>query len=844
MVTLQKGLYIREFKIDSDNEKTPFLKNDKLTFREGRFVIRDDGEVRGEIDASFVGCRFKGKGVVNKGGIDFLIENGTVDFLNFGRVAGVKLHGKGDLKMHAIGPFQDVWFKFGFDLNDFEIAEYKLKNIAGDVDFSFKNNSLYLRGLSSTQEKSRLVGNGELSLKEKALLNLNIKAEGLSLEDSYFLAKPVFDPIKDKLRNVKARYSGNLSLKIDFDNDNVESEGNIYTEEVSFYANEYVDVLYAKFIYKNKKLIFDNVEVRKGTGTLEGRFEVNVENDFFKYHAKLSNLKIQDVYLYQLSNLQYKGRIWGESSGEGTPTRYRVEMGLRALQGTIGRERVRDGRLAVQFNQDHFKMEGKFLGDVIKFKSNVNFGDNKGSYFKGEVNAPDIGILVGLISRRGFSNKSILGEVRFLWDVSFNMNPLKVVDVDLDVKKFAFKYDQLALDLVEGKDRIVVKKGVIKKWDVAIMGKNNFLTSVGSGDLSGNFEINQKFKLDASLGMLFNSNIENGYGPIFGIHLISWRGGKFENDIWIESEDVFLKVKDLVDPFSKVKFRVSMLENKIVLENLSAVFGDGTVRGRGNVMLNIPYPIVNIDLKMENSKISFFKKSSVVASADVRLRGKKLPYVVSGKVSILHGNVKDEIKDILGKFSTLKSHNKYIPQRSKNNVSKHLNYDLDVNVFSPIAVSNSLFDVTLEGGSRVSGNLDDPLLDGKFDVVSGGGRIMFKNHNFIIGEGSIVFNDTGENKIPRVKLVGAVDVDDYKIKLNVFGDVESMQVELSSVPVLPQQDILSLLALGVTTNMNRGFEREGPPVHNNAQPGVFGGRTIETARRTDLIFGIEAECSA
>ena len=801
------GLYFKKFKIHLDGEKVPILKNEKMTFHRGEFVIERDGRVLLDFDISFPGCRFQGKGSVGKEGIDVLVDNGTVDFLGLGEVGGVQIEGKGDFKMHVVGLPEDVWFNFDVDLDDFKISEYKFKNIVGDINFSLKNKSLYLNDIRSEQEISRLRGKGELSLNDGIQLNLNIKAEKLSLEESYFSAAPIFNPLKKKLKNVKMRYGGSVSLKIDFEDDKVEASGNIYTEEISLYVNEYVDVLYGEFVYRNKKIIFDNVEVRKGDGKLTGKLEIDIEKDFFKYRAKLFNLNIRDIYLYRLSNLEYKARLFGESYGEGTPKRYRTQTNLEAKQGYIGKKKVKDGKVTVSLNQNNLKMEGSLLGDIVRFESNINLRGKK-SYFKGEVNTPEIGILAGLVSKRNIFNESIQGEAKFIWDISVDMSSFKIIGIDFDLKKFSFKYDQLALNLVGGRDRIIVENGEIKKWDIGIIGKDNFIISMGRGNLSGDFEIKQEFKLNALVAMLLSSRIDNVYGDLQGSHAVSWKNNKFRNDILLESKDIFLKIKGLADSFSKTKFRISMVENKAVMENFSTVFGDGMIKGDGHIVLSTPYPVIDINFKMENSKISFFRKSRVVASSDFYLKGKKLPYVIGGEVSILHGDIKDELKDILKNFSTFKNYNKYAPQRSNNNVFRYLNYDLDVNISNPVAFSNSLVDVRIEGGGRVSGNLDSPLLDGEFNTVKGVSRIMFKNHDFIISEGSLAFNDTSENKVPLIKLVGTVDVDDYNIKLNVFGDVESTQIELSSVPSLPQQDILSLLALGITTNMDKDLNEK------------------------------------
>ena len=621
------------------------------------------------------------------------------------------------------------------------------------------------------------------------------------------MAGPLFNHLKEKFKNVNARYSGNVSVNVDFDKDTVVSEGNIYTEEIYFYVNEYVDKLYSKFIYKDKKMTFDNIEVRKGKGRMTGRLEIEAERDYFKYQAKLSQFDIRDLYLYQLSGVQYKGKVSGESAGEGTLKRYNTKTKLESKKGFVGKTQVKGGSLIVNTNQNGFEAKGSLIDDILKFESKIIFG-KQNSYFKGSLDAPNIGIFSRLISKRKLSNKPLTGQTKFAWDTSFNMLSSEVVDMNVEVEKFDFRYDKMSLSLVDGRDGVLVQDGKIKKWDIGILGKDNFISTVGSGDLSGDYEIKQEFKLNTSLAMLLSSDIENVYGYLLGQQVLSQQGDDFKNDVKFESKDIFLKFKKLADPFTDLKLEIYMSENKATIKNIYATYGDGMVSGGGYVILNVPYPIVDIKLSMENSKVSFFKKSGVVASAKVRLKGERPPYIIGGRADVLHGEVKDELNDILSYFSPLKNYSKYIPQKTNNDVFRYLNYDLDVNIFKPVAIGNSLLDMKMEGAVKVTGSWSEPLLDGSFSVVRGASRIRFKNHDFFISEGRLSFNDTNNNEQSSLKVVASAEVDDYNVRLNMFGDVKDTQVELSSVPALPQQDILSLLALGVTSSMNKDLNEK------------------------------------
>ncbi len=86
------------------------------------------------------------------------------------------------------------------------------------------------------------------------------------------------------------------------------------------------------------------------------------------------------------------------------------------------------------------------------------------------------------------------------------------------------------------------------------------------------------------------------------------------------------------------------------------------------------------------------------------------------------------------------------------------------------------------------------LISGKLDVIKG--TFLYLDRIFIIQEGSIIFNNEPEIN-PTLNLQGETVVNDtIFIDLHVTGSLKTPEIQLTSNPPLPEEDIISLLSFG------------------------------------------------
>ncbi|MGZ3422183.1 MAG: translocation/assembly module TamB domain-containing protein [Polyangiales bacterium] len=134
--------------------------------------------------------------------------------------------------------------------------------------------------------------------------------------------------------------------------------------------------------------------------------------------------------------------------------------------------------------------------------------------------------------------------------------------------------------------------------------------------------------------------------------------------------------------------------------------------------------------------------------------------------------------------------------------------DIEVKSKRGLRVRNNLVDATLGigvGGLRVSGTNQRWGVLGDL-IVQKGGVIKFRRHDFEITDGALRFED--DTKVdPNIDLSANTDfrraasagsTAEWRIKLHVYGTKDDLKFDLSSDPLLSQEDLIFLLTIGMT----------------------------------------------
>ena len=167
---------------------------------------------------------------------------------------------------------------------------------------------------------------------------------------------------------------------------------------------------------------------------------------------------------------------------------------------------------------------------------------------------------------------------------------------------------------------------------------------------------------------------------------------------------------------------------------------------------------------------------------------------LDGKASLIQGEYTENFDVRSGLFSLLKGGGTRVyVERSP--FFDNMTFDVDITTVNPFNVRNNLADIQVRAALKLSGKPYSPGLGGSVLVLDGG-TVTFAGNTYQVEQGRIDF--VNPNRIePNLALQATTTVSGYAIKLSVTGTPENLQATFTSVPVLAEADILSLLTVGV-----------------------------------------------
>jgi len=131
----------------------------------------------------------------------------------------------------------------------------------------------------------------------------------------------------------------------------------------------------------------------------------------------------------------------------------------------------------------------------------------------------------------------------------------------------------------------------------------------------------------------------------------------------------------------------------------------------------------------------------------------------------------------------------------KNTASALPDIKLDIGIKFParLLVRGRGLDSEWSGNLKITGTQNNPLIAGQMELLRG--KFDFLDRIFTLTKGNILLD--GENPPnPFLDIVGEVQVMDTLILVQIHGPGKNFQVTLSSTPVLPQDELLSLILFG------------------------------------------------
>ena len=244
-------------------------------------------------------------------------------------------------------------------------------------------------------------------------------------------------------------------------------------------------------------------------------------------------------------------------------------------------------------------------------------------------------------------------------------------------------------------------------------------------------------------------------------------------------------------------------DGRLRLRRLEAQAGPGSLRATGEVDLKAPGRPVNLILTGRNAQPLASDRLTANLDTDLVIRGPLAgPLTLSGPIRILRAEIRIP-ENMPAHIAVLKVRRSGELPPTPVLEKPDLLLELQIDASRQIFVRGRGIDAELDGSIRVKGSVEKPETLGRFSLRSGQLNLAGQTLNFSKGE--IGFTG-GRLNDPTLDFEASTNRGGIKAILNVGGSARKPIISLSSVPALPEDEILSQLLFGKSATALGPFE--------------------------------------
>ncbi len=792
---LKKGFFVKcegRVKVTNFLAHSGNINKPVTTFEEADLqghVVVDSKEVRIESEIFIGDDRGRAYGKVEyANGFRFDYESPNFSFKNLTNLANLKFEGSTSIRGHIEGNSKYATFVIDLLTDNFWFEDYGIGK--AKTTLLYKKGSIYLNNIHSNFNNSIFKGNTRINLLDETI--------------SAKIHSPKFE-----LGDLQQAFSRKTQLPFEaygLGSANVEVSGPFEFTKLTYklnasasrllVANETFDQLSLNIQAQKGQVRLKDFLLTKGDGRAQargkgfpsGQIDVNVEGrDFYLEQSQFLNsigLKVAGQNDYRMT---IKGHVF-------EPT-VKVDGELSEL--SIASAQFPSSKYKLELHKTYIVITGNFFEEQIKIDAQIPFSKNLPFRFNSTVEDFDFSPLLAItsdVSRNGdYSTK-----VSFVTKLESPSNWLWNARGQIDLKNLRIQRGLNELYL-ENPASILFDKGQMNLKEIVLNGDNTLLKINAKNSRKDNLNIGINGKVETSLISFLTPFLSELRGVLSISADIrgSANNAKIIGSAFIDG--AYAQLADFPHPFEDIRSDILFNESRIIINHFQSRFTSGKISGDGSVnILGLREFDTRLNISMKNGKLRIPEGVVSEGDAELSITGRWFPFLLKGDYFVKSAMIRKEFDDENGGAGKIKR-SIYLPEYIiKGGKSQTLNLDINTFVDRNASIKNSLIDAEMFGNIRILGTPEEPRFLGDIQLGKGG-EFFFRDTPFEISAAQFRFKNT-EDINPEMYLTASSRVKEYDITLTVQGTAKNYQIQFQSTPPLSEQDIISLLALGVTNS--------------------------------------------
>lgn len=711
-----------------------------------------------------------------------------VDFKDVKNLANLKFLGTLGLEGSTQGDSNAATFKMKLNARNFTFEDFYLGNVIGDL--SYLKGHLLFQNLVGALNLTQYLGNVDVDLDHSRIGGeLSLPTTDLSDIAKIFENLYRFPLSLSGKGAAKAKFDGPFSFwKMSY---NLESQ----FKDLSI-GTENFDSLQFNVTSDGQRIIPQKVVLQKNASTVAVGGQISSDQDMALL-ADGKGWKLEESNLLTQINSTIVGNLNFSSELKGKILSPQISVRGAVTDTVLEDQDIPNSNFIFKIDRQNLGGQVSLFGDKVQGEFQIPF--SKGSTpLTIHMNTKEwnYSTLLAIIGGANLANEyeSSLTSTIDLRSENGDIfkSTGKVQISQLYLKRGALNFrNRRNIDITTDNGRVSIKNFELDGPGSNVQVKGNSFTAE-------NLDLDVNANFDLRLMQIFLPFLEDLGGPVRLSTSISGKVLKPEILGSASLNNAFLKLKGFPHPIERIQGDIVFSHTKILLNSLKAHMANGLITGDGSVIIggvrDLP---TSLRLHLENVSLNVPENVRTTGNADLMISGNWFPFTLSGTYLVLGGLVEKEFTEdsegIAGVRQSI-----YLPKVLKESRFEPILLDLQINLERSLPVKNSLIDGSVTGDIQVKGTPTSPILGGRITTEKKS-KLLFKDKIFEVTNGVVQFNDPNEIN-PDLFVTATSRVNEYDITLLAQGSAKAPNIRLTSIPPLAEQDIISLIALGVTSS--------------------------------------------
>ncbi len=659
-----------------------------------------------------------------------------------------------------------------------------------ELELSYLQGTLLIPRIQSTFDSSLMTGNLEVNLKE-SLINGQLNSEKMGLDHiREILMGAIPIPVSMRgLGKVNLQFQGPL----DFWKLNTRLSAEFQQPQV---AGEILNSLKVQIESQAGNFVIKLAEAFRNQSTFNLTGQVSSEKEL-NLQGLLKNARLEESDNVSAIGWPLSGDLNAQMKISGKISDVNFEMSGQVAQMILNENEVANSSFRFQVEESIATLEGIFFGKQVQTFLQWPLGQkNQPLNLRFKSEGWDYTPWLSL-----FNAGAVNEETRGL------------LSTDMNLKSESGNWNQLS-GLIKLNELSLTRQGltlknispILVRAEAGKVSTENFtLKDEGGGSLEirsqssslDSLSLELKATTDLKLLQIFIPTFEEISGPL---KMNAQMTGPLRQPNLLGQMSVrggYFKIKNFPHAFEKMDLDSTFSQSRVLINKIQGELGGGELKGEGSLQIQGPSDLpLYVRVKAQDVSLNIPNGVKTKGDIDLNFTGRKFPYLMTAQYRVKSTFVEMNFGSDANSSSV--KQNFYLPTQLKEATAEPLELDLQLTFEKPIQVKNNLMEAQVTGNLSVKGSPSNPVILGQLKSLKGS-QLYFKDKPFMVQTANIQFlNPTEIN--PELFISAQTRVDNYDVSLLVQGSAKEPTIRLSSQPPLSDNDLTSLLALGVTSS--------------------------------------------